>query len=186
MTTMDAGAKGWLVQTARKNLWRVPDSYELRDLVQDGYWHWARIVHRYEVMPNRIRSRKHLMGLFKITFINHVNDLSKRKSRMVEVAFDDLPPAVTARMQYSAAQDLIGLAPPLVKLAFVAIMSDDGARRMRSAYRVYAGGARETLNERLCRLTGLDPKVFDLPDEMKRYLHGYSNLASLQYDYVTR
>lgn len=180
---MDAGARRWLYLTARKNYWRVSQWCEIKDLVQDGHWHWSRIIHKYEVIPGRIRSRRHLMGLFKITYTNHLHDLSKRKSRLSEVSFEELPPSIVARMQYSAAQDLIGLAPPLVKLAFVAIMSDDGSRRLRSHYRVKEG-ARETLNERLCRLTGLDPRVIDLPGEMKKYLHGYSNLASLQYDYI--
>lgn len=75
---MDEGAAAWLQRTAAKNLWRVPDYYELDDLVSDGMECWVKVTQRY----SNVKSAAHLMALFKTTFTNHVHDLARKKMRM--------------------------------------------------------------------------------------------------------
>jgi hypothetical protein len=141
--------------------------------VQDGFVCWYRVIRRYA----RVRqgSSKHRMALFKRVFSNHIHDLSKRKSRLLEVHFEDLPPKIADALNYPATQDLYGAAPPLVKLGLTVLMAPKHARSLRSSYRVRADATRETFNERLCRLAGLDPRTIDLAGELRYYLEGYSH-----------
>lgn len=90
---MDQGARAWLARTARKNYWRVSDWYDLDDLIQDGYWHWYRIINKYPYItkPRMTRNaRRIIMGLFQRTYTNHLHDLAKRRC---PTTFDDFPAA---------------------------------------------------------------------------------------------
>lgn len=162
---MDAGFRGWIYNTARKNYWRVAASCELDDLIQEGYWIYYHVVRRYP----HVRDRAHLMRLVQISYVTRIHDLARRDKRP-EVAFDDLPPVVVNSMGYGP-QTLMGDAPPFVRLALYALMTADG-RTLRAEPRERIRGRRETFNERLCRMTGLDPKIVDLPAEIKKFLRG--------------
>jgi len=81
LRNMDRGAKLWLYKYARRNFWRVSCWYELDDLIQDGHMHYQRILDKYP----RVANPAHLMRLFQITFANHLNDLSKFKTRAAEI-----------------------------------------------------------------------------------------------------
>jgi hypothetical protein len=168
---MDQGATRWLYSYAHKNYWRVlkvapwmsPD-----DLINDGMMHWCRIVHRYELRPRRVRRNKHLMRLFQVTFINHVNDLSKRSRD--DVSLEELSPAQMNSLAYRAPQEFMGLAPPLVKLAVAVLMTTAGAKKLR--YIDCTAARRLSMNERLCYAVGLDPRIVDLPGEIMRFVRG--------------
>lgn len=159
--------------TARREHWRVSHWMDLDDLFQDGFMCWYRVIRRYERVAHG--SSKHRMALFKRVFMNHIHDLSKRRSRLPEVHFEDLPPDVADALNYPATQDLYGAAPPLVKLGLTVLMAPAHARSLRSLYRVRVDTTRETFNERLCRLAGLDPRTIDLIGEIRYYLEGYSH-----------
>lgn len=178
MRAMDKGAKGWLYLTAKKNYWRVAAWYEFEDLIHDGIMHYYRIVDRYETRPGRVRSTRHIMSLFKITYVNHLHDLSKKYPKnifKVEVPIDDLTPEVFAQLSYHPPQELIAFAPPLVKLTLTVLMTTAGARKLRMADRMRN---RFTFNEKLCRILGLDPRIVDLPNEVYRYLKGGDYVSS--------
>jgi hypothetical protein len=170
---MDEGARKWMFGTVRSQLWRVAHWMSFEDLAQDGLVCWYRVIRRYPRVPRG--SSKHRMALFKIVFMNHIHDLSKRRTRLPEVSFEDLPPSIADAINYPASQDLYGAAPPLVKLGLTVLAAPAHARSLRSSYRFRADMTRETFNERLCRLAGLDPRVIDLADEIRVYLEGYSH-----------
>lgn len=174
---IDNGVRGWIVKTARKNYWRVAAFYDLADLIQDGYLHYCRIVNIYEVQRNRVRSRARLMGLFKIAYINHIHDLAKQRTRLaVEVKLEELPPLTVARLHYGATQDLLAGAPPLVRLSIAALQDDRVAYLMSQPY-VRTPSHRETMNERLCGVLGLDANVFDLPGAIRSYFAGFTSIS---------
>lgn len=174
----DAGVRGWIYNTARKNYWRVPPWYDLDDLVQDGYWHYARIVTRY----SDVKSRAHMMALFKRTYLNHINDLSKKATKYPQINAGDLVERSPGLFSENAFWDCImwdegnmdwaglaAMAPEPIRDVFRLLSSDDGIRRLRSHYRIRRDGTRETFNERLCRLIGIEP-TFDLAGALRSYL----------------
>ncbi len=83
---MDVGTIGWLHRYARRHFWRLPSWYDYDDLIQDGYLNWLRITQRY----TDVTERKHMMRLFQICFVNHVNNLSNWKTKTPEVAVPDI------------------------------------------------------------------------------------------------
>lgn len=198
MTDMDAGAKAWLAITAKEHYWRVADWMEIDDLIQDGNMCWQRIVAKYEdrdyttitgVVTKgtpRVRSRRHLMGLFKISYLNHINNLSKTATRCrVEVRAYDLVKSlgsedlvwdqlqIGGRIEEQELQDferLVAEAPSSLQTIFRTLMAMDARRTFSAAYRVYRNH-RETLNERLCRVAGLDATGIDLVGQLRAYLN---------------
>lgn len=194
MTAMDEGARIWLLRTARKNYWRVAAWYDLDDLIQDGFMCYARVIAKYErrqyvtrtgVVTNkspRVRKRKHIMSLFKVVYTSHINDLANRRTTdLVEVLAEDIvSPAsqaesvwddlVTDDCDVLVYEHLIVEAPKVLQRLLRAMMTAPG-RRLRAPYRVSKTG-RETVNERLCRIAGLDPRAVDVATMLRRYLRG--------------
>lgn len=191
MTDMDRGARGWLIVVAADNFWRVASWYELSDLIQDGYVVWARVVKRYEVDAGRVRSRGHLMRLFKTAYLNHIHDLSKRRTRgiaewlasdvLVRHAHvsrasayfgqdigDDVWDALGCSCDAAELAGFIAEAPETIRRVLLGLIASEG-RALRSLYRVAADGTRDTLNGRLCRIAGIDEEV-DLIGALRAYL----------------
>lgn len=180
---MDDGARRWLLNTARRHYWRVCNWYDLDDLIQDGITHYYLILARYP----KVKDRPHIMSLFQLTFNNHINDLSRHRSGHPEIlecalgnpksddANSEFAMSPFARLQGSEPSHeticlIAATAPEPVRKVLAAINSDRGARTMRAAYRVRKGGVRETLNERLCRLIGMDPLEIDLVGLLRSHL----------------
>ena len=111
------------------------------------------------------------MSLFKITFVNHIHNLSKSKTAVPEIAatqlgkddnesfrsiFDrlvDFPPNVPLQ---KAVED----APEPIKAIVALVSTPEGREKLKKSYRVYCDGTRETSNERLARLIGFKPDLF--------------------------
>lgn len=181
---MDQGARLWLYKNARRHYWRVAAWYDFDDLVQDGFVCYANVVNKYQTEPNRVRRRQHIMHLFKVSFINHVHDLSKRKTKCAgEVKILDVKSAY--QNEFNAWGDLatddddgdifnfervIAEAPDMLKPLLSALVHGDCSRTLRAAYRVRTTGARETINERLCRIIGADPNACDMATALRSYL----------------
>lgn len=173
MLTMDASARGWIYKQAAKNYWRVAAWYELEDLVQDGCMHYIRILRKY----SDVKDKPHIMSLFQRTFINHIHDLSKRRTLQTEQTFssmavdDATENSILDRLGFSESLSEVAAvlwdAPKPVLDALSVLMSDRGRRALQSHYRRRLNGTRETTNERLCRLVGCDPKSINLADALR-------------------
>jgi DNA-directed RNA polymerase specialized sigma24 family protein len=167
-TNMDQGVRGWILKTARENLWRVSGHIEIDDLVQDGFMFWHRIVTRY---PN-VTETKHRMSLFKTAFTNHIHDLSKRKTRLDVVPEADIDvPIEHMREGEDPSQDpdlsfIIKQLPPAIMRVLTRMMERE------NPYRLRLDRTRETTNERLCRIAGLDPSHRDIQTAVLQYLRG--------------
>lgn len=182
MTCMDRSARAWLVTVVANHYWRVAHWYDFEDLLQDGHMVWWRVIQKYETEPGRVRSRGHLMRLFKTSFLNHIHQLSKDATcRRVEVRAEDVVPEAEGDAQdlwsrlgwsHDAGEyaRLIAEAPATVKPLITALLFGPPSRALRALYRVNPDGTRETTNERLCRLVGIDPATMDLATELRSYL----------------
>jgi hypothetical protein len=203
MTEMDEGARGWLIKTAKENLWRVPAWVELEDLIEDGLLVYHRVILKYEerdyVSPSgyvtkksrRVRSRAHIQRLFQMAYTFHLNDLANKRTECGgEVMVRDLSSRAADAIEgvvwdvfaptpdALAHEQLICDAPYLVRRLLVVMTKDERLPAMLSRYRVAANGYRETLNDRLCRLIGVDPKMHDLATALRDYLTGDEPLAA--------
>lgn len=96
---MDAGAIRWLHRIVRQNFWRVPSWYEQEDLLNDGVMCWYRTLRRYyngkgtKGLNRRIGEAsdlRHIMALFQRTFLNHIHDLSRLRTKTLTTYISDL------------------------------------------------------------------------------------------------
>lgn len=157
---MDQGARLWLFKYARANLWRVPHWYDLDSLIQDGFMTYYRAVRRYSLY---VKKRSHMMALFKVCFINHIHDLSKRKTRYNET---ELTEELISRMTEDSCEgvsNLIMSAPKPVQGLIRALTTAKGQKKLRKPYHVGKRGRRETTNVRWCRIAGIPSRDIDLP-----------------------
>lgn len=175
---MDQGARGWLFRKAHKNLWRVRSFYELDDLIQDGYLCYQLVINKYP----QVKDRPHIMRLFQRTYSNYIHDLANQRTREAsEVLLVNLLPAFLSEVAFwdrlliddldrAALQLLIAQAPPPIKAVLRLFTDDRSLQKLRKPYRRNEKTGRETLNQRLCRLTGMNPELIDLPSELRAYL----------------
>lgn len=197
MTTMDAIAKGWLVSVCADHYWRVAHWYEFDDLLQDGHMIWWLIVQRYETEKGRVRSRPHLMRLFKTSFMRHIHMLSNRKTANVP---EELVEDVMARGAFVYAdsdgeiwdpwgmidysRDLGDMdrfvleAPNMLRELLSKILYEKPSRAMTTLSRFHLDGTRDTLNKKLCRVLGVDPLVHDLAAQLYAYLNGLKDSSA--------
>lgn len=181
MTGMDGSARAWLVVVAKDHYWRVAHWYEFDDLLQDGYMCWYRVVEKYETETGRVRSRPHLMRLFKITFLNHIHFLSKQRTvNSIEKLAGDLTdnPDPWATLAFprdvNEYEHMIVEAPKLLQPLLRVLLADIPLPRLRSEYRVYLRrpGQQETTNVKLCGLVGISPHKYDLATALRTFLRG--------------
>lgn len=164
MESMDRALRGWLHNTAVENYWRVADWYELDDLIQDGYCVFLKVSARY---PN-VANQKNLMALFKVAFVNHIHDLSKKKTRGSIVAREhDLGVDIADIAPDSPDIHLaFAFLPPLLRKLVVAMQTDPRAGqpcRRRPDHR-------ETTQEKLARIIGVSPDSPDLIEALRQAL----------------
>lgn len=167
---MDAIARGWLHKTAAKHYWRVCKWYDLADLVQDGYLTYYRIRERYDTATDA----KHVMSLFRVSYLNHITSLARlRRRRIDEINITDmfedganfseefLFQAVCQSSDVPSQISVGDLSPEVVKV--IKTFDDPTAlKKMRAPFRKGFDGKRETTNQRLCRMIGIDPKRVNL------------------------
>lgn len=186
----DRGVQGWIRRTASKQHWRVASWLDYDDLVQEGLERWVWLKTKY---PDKVvNNPAHFMALFKTTFHNHITDLAKARSRLVEVPIDfgfeveeisagrrsrrtdEVLPgfveAITDPTDWGAIAVLLRQAPSEVAAVLHLLATDLGLAKLREPYGKNEDGLRETTNERLCRLTGFDPNKVDLDEAVRVYL----------------
>ena len=166
---LDFCIRSWLFSYAQKNLWRVPEWYDIDDLIQDGYMCVAKCEQRY----THVTSRPHFMSLIKVTFSNHIHDLSTKKTGLAELHIDD-----TVALDYNSwagvqqeeqtLAALISSAPRELRDLFK-LLADDSKMLCRQRPQKNAQGRPETNNEFFCRVLKL-PQDLDLVSMLKTHL----------------
>lgn len=162
---LDAGLRGWIVNTAKKNLWRVPSRYDLSDLIQDGYLCYCICNLRYR----HVKEQRHFMALVKRTFINHIHDLATERTRLIEtLVVPDSPSLVQVEPGDALFNVLLNQLPAELKQLLVTLIRDSkNIPMLRSE-----DGTRETRNQYLCRLLNVDPELVDIEQVFREHF-GY-------------
>lgn len=183
---LDDGLRIWIQNTARRNFWRVAKWYDLDDLIQDGYMCWARTRVRYPRLieePIVYGARARFVAMFKRIYFNEIHDLANSRTKSpVELQIVDLVSASESRgrrtSETSYLEHLVGScaeeatmavkiaqAPLCVQNLLAALAKEDGPKQLRARLRKQSHH-RETFNERLCRIAGVDPSAIDLEWEL--------------------
>lgn len=195
---LDDAARGWIVNTAKKNFWRVASWYSLEDLIQDGYLCFYKCHARYKFLTVKnhplTEDKRRFMALAKAAYNNHITNLSNRRTATPEVALSQLLPEGTmaedhlnallpVQPEEATLQVLLAAAPKELRELFDLLVQDGvtvvdfaRSRLRRHGDRVQRGrrALRETTNEHYCRRLGLDPRGTDLIGMVRAFLdiHG--------------
>lgn len=171
---LDAGLRGWIVNYAKKNYWRVPDHYSLDDLIQEGYVCYCKCNLRYR----HVREQKHFMALVKRTFANHIHDLaSERTAKPPETLAEPDSPSLI-QVEYSDAMIytlLTQLPAELKRLVKILLEDSRNIPMLRSE-----DGTRETRNEYLCRLLGIDPALVNIEDVFREHFASTTYVSTVR------
>lgn len=171
----DAGIRGWLVNEARQQYWRVKTWYEFDDLVQDGYMIYSKCYARYYHTYTKDHNRQ-LMAIVQVSFKNYVHTLTQRRGVTTELPFSQVLPAAAeadalerlmpAEEELGTITVLINNAPAEIAEVITALLQDATGFLRKRAFR---RAIRETTNEYFCRLVGKDPLTNDLRGKVQAY-----------------
>jgi len=161
--SLDRSAKLWIAKIARAQMWRVlTPSYDLDDLIQDGYMKWYHVVDKYPDVNNR----RHIMGLFQVAFLNHIQMKATQRTKQasLNLTFDEITMSEIMRDEELATmQVLCAQAPEQIQKVLKLLSSENGCKKLRSLHRRHSKSRknpnhtiRETFNEKLCRLCGIE------------------------------
>lgn len=184
---MDKGSIGWMVKFVRKHYWRMCSYMDFDDILQEGYAAYYEVLERY---PTAV-DRPHIMRLFQLVFNSKIQILAKLKTRQVDECVGDLlcesesdfessklrhyadpsQPWQVVLPDHSMAPlcHLLKHAPPHIANVLQLFTTEEGRQKLRTPPRRRADGSRETLNERLRRLTHCPDPTLDLVREVQTY-----------------
>ena len=186
---LDAGMRGWLVNKARAEHWRMATWYSIEDLTQDAFVCYAKCVRAYPELakienPNQ-GQRKWFMALVQTTFRNHIMTLAGKFAIAKE---DTVPDVSSPDDRGGSLESLMPTQPEEISVIFALknapaeirdavdrLLRDglDGGTYLRSY--LYKDGTRlrhmrrptrETTAQYFERVTG----VSDLPNKLREYL----------------
>lgn len=183
---LDAGLRGWIVTTAKKEAWKVAEWYSFEDLVGDGYlcYYKCRVAYLEKIKkkePSFNGQKRWLMALVKRAYFNHISTLASKRMAVHERAVsqyvkveggstDAVWDAVSPSQPEEASfMSLLASAPAEIK-QLIQLLAQDGAdffkfeRRRAGRFKV-----RETNNEFFCRIIGADPKTTDIVGRLKAH-----------------
>lgn len=112
------------------------------------------------------------MRLFQVTFTNHIHDLAKTRTSQLDAPIASLLIGETTEEKFLDQHELGEWSPTALAHATKAVQQiiqaiDRHPEKLRGPLRRRKDGTRETTNERLCRMVGLDPSMIDLIGEIK-------------------
>lgn len=179
----DVGMSGFIVNTARREHWRVARQCDFEDLVLDGVCCFVKCRRRYvdprpELTPTK-DVRRWLQALVKTTFYNHVASLAAKHKGVSETTVTDV--SRDGDTLWGVCDRYLPSQPPLGEfyaslakapeelLELMRLLAVDGATALGFVRRVVGGrgSVRETTNEYYCRLLGVDPAKRDIIRELR-------------------
>lgn len=180
---LDAGLRGFIAATAKREYWRVAGVLDLEDLVQEGYLCYYKCYRRYSDPTNRNYPKDELtvswmQAIVGRAFMNRIYDLAAKKrygfavnvSELMgveESSEDFLDRALPVVPEVSTLRMLFALTPWELQ-ELVRLLAGDGKEAL-GFKRKARGGTRETTNEYYCRLLGVSPAERNLVQELREY-----------------
>lgn len=182
---LDRALQGWIVNTAKRNYWRVYCWYELDDLVQDGLLCYAKCKRRYaflDVAEPTKEQQKWFMSLVCTSFVRYIDSLAGKRwdeesnyLPLEEIADSEVcnsvhqpwgmllvgeAPSAIRRLVSGLASDVAGYARQ--RLVFAKTKTTPRLKRLKRPLR-------ETTNQFYCRLAGEDPQQVNMVSVVNAY-----------------
>ncbi len=170
----DEPCANWTKLTVNKYLWAVSPDYEFCDLFHECYLKFLKINDGRYVIENQ----RHGMSLYMRASNNRLKDIYKRcQARPViitEIEDEDgelvrMDNLIEDGLDHFAALDVEEEMSPPLRLLFERSSWEENIWRVRN-HRTNSAGQRETTNHLLCRLAGVDPKVYNLRGELREFV----------------
>lgn len=160
-SSWDAPTEGWVIKFIKKNLWRVAPDMEFEDLYQELCLVYARCQAKRPDSAN-------LMPYFMMAASNEVHSLATRRTRRRdhEIAGSQITDEVKVVEEAGFSEDLgdadfrllLADKAELRRLFTVLVQNEIKPRRFWSR----KNKVRETPNEFICRILGVDPTQVDM------------------------
>lgn len=187
---LDDGMRGWIVNAARKEYWRVQQVTDLDDLIQDGYVCFYKCRNRYvgkktnhNYLPPKHPTKDHLrhfQSLVKTAFFNHISTLAAKHEGVNVYAVSQVKKEETVadaavwdkflhQPEQASVATLILNAPQEIKQLVTLLVSDGLDLLKFERKRKGRRALRETNNEFYCRLLGMDPAKTDMVGKLRDY-----------------
>lgn len=177
----DAIALRWMKSYARKNLWRVAPWMDLDDMIQLGYEAYYETRSRYATATDP----RHIQSLFQLVFRSKIENAVRGNTKQVDDADSPYLDLLNTDHQvndtclmFSKLLDIHALIikAPREVVSVVDVLVKE-PEELTKPYEKDARGRRETLNDRLCRILGMDPKSVDLVKWTRDYFEGVKHAA---------
>jgi len=167
----DQSCEKWTHQFIKKSSWALPADYEQSDLFNECYIKYLVVVQKYE-----IQNQRHGMALYMTACVNRFWALRKKRRKQwnVNESVTQIAPLVRRfRGGLGDYGEVIlrceKLSPTLAQLFKNANWDD--ARALCRKCKVRKDGTRETTNDMMCRLAGVDSTKFDLRGELSEIVY---------------
>jgi len=182
---LDEGARGYIVNTAKREFWKMAEWYELDDLIADGYLCYYRCRTRYlpriqKHEPTLAGQKKWLMALVKRAFFNHISTLASKRMAVHERAVSQFPKFEAAgtnaawdallpsQPEEGTFMTLLASAPAELK-QLIQLLVQDGADLLKfDRKRAKHFMVRETTNEFYARVLGVSEDT-DIVGKLKAH-----------------
>lgn len=176
---MDEGTRIWIETTARKELWRVREWYDLADLVQDGYLCYYKCYNRYYAGLTKDHN-KQMMALTKISFLNYIHTLASKRAPGYETAVSQMlgptqeesslwETILPSQGETGSFVALLANAPAEIKQLLELLAGDATSAATYVRRKIGRRQVRETNNEYFCRLLDLDPLKVNMIEQLKMF-----------------
>jgi hypothetical protein len=176
----DRGAERWMYNFARKNHWRVSAWLDLDDLIQEGWVAYYETRKRYPTATEP----KHIQALFYLVFRSKIENLVRAKTKQIDApslddyVADGIFQTGVVRSAHFEEKDspesrmLLMKMPKEIRAVIALFDNSQHREEMQRPLDRYPDGRRETLNDRFCKLLGLDSNIIDVIGMTREYLMG--------------
>jgi len=142
---LDAGMRGFIVNTAKREFWRVASWYELEDLIQDGYLCYYKCRNRYTQLSVKNHptkgDKKWMLCLVRTTYLNHIrHTLAGKMLHGCEMVISQMG------VEDLGLDDVwAGIAPPQSEEATLAVMLAQAPSEIKQLICLLVGDGSEAL-----------------------------------------
>ena len=169
---MDEASRRWIFKYTNKNYRRVANWIEYEDLIQEGYVAYYEVRRWY---PSATQPA-HIQSLLQLVFRSRIEDIIRkalRKGRPPTTdtldVVRDAEPASLVEADTSGLQLLLIQAPKIIKDALEVLTNPATQDALDKPFGRTNNGRKETLNDRLCALLGVDSKNNDVVKQTRMY-----------------
>lgn len=165
----DKPCEKWTHSFIKKSMWAIGADWEHNDLFQECYVRYLMVVQKYE-----IKNQRHGMSLYMTACHNRFCDLRKARPKQELFLMDFVRWEAGSFSQdpYDHLEEVEiseELSPPLARLFDRA--NWDYIKPLCRRCKIRKDETRETTNQMMCRLAGVDDKRFDLRGELNQIVN---------------